>query len=78
MWANITVNLWGCDLLHQWNTQINISAVPETHISGKDIIRYYIQKSPAIQAVQEHKATSKPLEVPTYKMVNGETLNIVG
>ena len=44
-------------------TQINIPAVSETHISGKDIIRYYTQKSPAIQAVQEHKATSKPLEL---------------
>ena len=35
------------------------------HISGKDIIRYYTQRSPAIQAVQENKAISKPLEVPT-------------
>ena len=60
--ANIAVNLWGCDL--QSNTQINMSAVPETHNSGKDIIRYYTQRSLAIQAVQEHKATSKNLEIP--------------
>ena len=36
----------------------------QTHNSGKDIIRYYTQSSPVIQAVQENKATSKPLEVP--------------
>ena len=62
--ANITVNLWGRDLLQQWNIQINIPAVPETHNSGKDIIRYYTQRSPAIQAVQEHEATGKCLELP--------------
>ena len=63
--ADIAINLWDCDLLQQWNSQINISAVPGTHNSGKDIIRYYKQRSSAIQAVQEHKATNKPLEVPT-------------
>ena len=39
--ANITVNLCGRELLQQWNTQIKIPTVPETHVSGKDIIRYY-------------------------------------
>ena len=63
--ANITVNLWGCGMLQQWNTKINIPAVPGTHNSGKDIIRYYMQRSTAIQDAQEPKATSKPLEVPT-------------
>ena len=63
--ADIAINLWGHDLLQQWNTQISIPAVPGTHNSGKDIIRYYEQRSPAIQTVQEHKATSKPLKVPT-------------
>ena len=63
--ADIAINLWGCDLLQQWNTQINIPVIPGTHISGKDVLRYYAQKSPAIQAVQEHTATNKPLEVPT-------------
>ena len=63
--ANIAVNLWGCDLLQQWNTQINIPEIPGTHNSGKDIIRHYTHRSPAIQAVQEYKASSKPLEAPT-------------
>ena len=61
--ANITVNVWGHDLLQQWNTQINISVVPKTHVSGKDIIRHNKQRSLAIQTIQEHKATSKPSEV---------------
>ena len=57
------MNLWDCDLLQQWNTQVNIPAVPKTHVSGKDIIRYRSQRLPAIQAVQEHKTTSKSSEV---------------
>ena len=60
--VNIAVNL--CDLLQQWNAQINIPAVPKTHISGKDITRYYIQRSPVVQVLQELKETRKPLEVP--------------
>ena len=51
--ADIAINLWGCDLLQQWNTQINIPAVSGSHDSGKDVIKYYAQRSPAIQAVQE-------------------------
>ena len=62
--ANIAVNFWGREPQQQRNTQINIPAVRGTHNSGKSIIRYYTQRSPANQAVQEHKATSKPLEVP--------------
>ena len=50
------MNLWGSDLLQQWNTQISVPAVRETRNSGKDIMRYYTQRSPVIQAVQEHKA----------------------
>ena len=61
--ANIAVNLWGHDLLQQWNTQINIPEVPGTQNSEKDIIKYYTQRSPAIKAVQEHNANSKYLEV---------------
>ena len=63
--ADTAINLWGRDLLQKWNTQINIPAVSETHNSGKDVIRYYEQRSPAIQAIQEHRANNKPLEVPT-------------
>ena len=67
--ADIAINLWGRDLLWQYNTQINISVVSETH-SGKDVIRYNAQRSPVIQVVQEHKATNKPLGTnsPTFKM----------
>ena len=39
--------------------------VPQTHVSGKDVIKYYLKRSPAIQAVQEVKGTSKPSEVQT-------------
>ena len=59
--ANTAVNLWGHDLLQQWNTQINIPAVSRT---GKDNIKHYTQRSLAIHAVQNHRASSKPLEIP--------------
>ena len=55
-------------LLQQWNTQINISAEPETQVSGNDIINYYTQKSPTIQAL--HKATIKTSEVQTVRLLN--------
>ena len=61
--VNFAMNLMDHDLLNQWNIQINIPAVPETHISGKDIIRYYTQRSLAIQTIQYHKAISKSLVV---------------
>ena len=51
--------------MQQWNTQINIPAVPETDNFGKYITRYYTQRSLANQTVQENKATSKPLDIPT-------------
>ena len=62
--VNITVNLWGHDPLKQLNTQINITAVPKTHVSGKNILSCYQLRSPVIQGVPEHKATSKTLEMP--------------
>ena len=61
--ATITVNLWDHELLQEWNTQINITAVQETHVFGKDIIRHYKKWSSAIQAVQEHKTMSKPSKI---------------
>ena len=39
--ANIAVNLWGLDLLQQWNTQINIPAAPKTYVSEENIRKYY-------------------------------------
>ena len=66
--ANKGVNLWGHDLLQQWNTQINIPAVSEmehkpTHVSGKDIIGHYKKWSLAIKAVQKDKTTHRAWEV---------------
>ena len=47
--ANIAVNLWGRDILQNWNTQIKISASSKTYVSGKkNVRRYYRQRSPAI------------------------------
>lgn len=67
--TNIAVTLWGHDLLQKWNTQTNIPAVSEiehkqTHVSGKDIIRYYKKQSPNIPDVQKDNISSKPSEVP--------------
>ena len=59
------MNLWGRDLLQQWNTQVNIPAVPKTHVSEKGIIKYYKQRSPLIQDLQAHKASSKTSGVLT-------------
>ena len=59
------MNLWGRDLLHQWNTQINIPAAPKTYVSEENIRRYYRQQTPTNKAIQEHKAIDKPSEVPT-------------
>ena len=52
--ANIGVYLWDCNLLQQWNTQVNISAVPKTHVSGKNIIKYK-QRSPAFRLYKNTK-----------------------
>ncbi|KAL6038305.1 hypothetical protein STEG23_030308 [Scotinomys teguina] len=61
--ANIAMNLWGRDLLKQWNTQINIPPVSETnqltHVSERNTRRYYSNHwSPAIQIVQEQGRTT--------------------
>ena len=56
------MNLWGCDLLQQWNTQINIPPILETnhklmYVSGENITRYK-ELSPTIQVVQEQGTTT--------------------
>ena len=42
--ANIAVNLWGHDLLQQWNTQINIPAASRAYISEIYIYMYIYYK----------------------------------
>ena len=61
--ANIAVNLWDCDLLQQWNTQIILYS--RAYISEENITRYYRWWKPAVRAVQEHKTIDGPSEVPT-------------
>ena len=58
--ADITINLWGCDLLQQWNTQINIPPVYSSDTnyvqsldSRKDLVRRYGKRLPTIHAVQK-------------------------
>lgn len=31
--VNTAMNLWGCDLLQQWKTQINIPPISETSVN---------------------------------------------
>ena len=68
--ANIAVNLWGCDLLQQWSTQINIPAVPKTCVSEEKIRRYYRKQMLAIQDVQEHRTIDNPSDIPTALTLN--------
>ena len=42
--ANLTVNLWGHDLLQQWNTQINIPIVPPKLLFPGKILEDIIEK----------------------------------
>lgn len=69
--ANVAVNLWGRDLLQQWNTQIKIPTLSEKeyrpmHVSRNNIITCYKNQSPTIQAVHKQSTTVVELsEVPT-------------
>ena len=65
------MNLWGHDLLQQWNTQINIPPILETnhkltYVSGENITRYYKEQSLIIQVVQEQGTAAADLsKAPT-------------
>ncbi|KAL6068070.1 hypothetical protein STEG23_001423 [Scotinomys teguina] len=69
--ANVAVNLWGRDLLQQWNTQIKIPTLSEKDYrpmygSRNNIITCYEKELPAIQAVHKQSTTLIQLsEVPT-------------
>ncbi|ERE67690.1 protease-like protein [Cricetulus griseus] len=56
--ADIAINLWGHDLLQQWNTQINIPPMSDTNYvqsldSRKDLVRRYGKRLPIIHAAQK-------------------------
>ena len=65
------MNLWGHDLLQQWNTQINIPLTLETnhkltYVSGKNTRRFYKEHSPTILVVQEQGTTAADIsKAPT-------------
>lgn len=82
--ANITMNLWGRDLLQQCNTHINIPPISETnhklaHVTERNIRRYCSNEwSPAIHIIQEQGTitddlpktpTALPLKWLTHKPV---------
>ena len=74
--TDIAVNLWGHDLLQQWNTQDNIPAVSETdnkltHISGNGIKG---SKKKTIQPVKEKKKNNNQ---PTLRGTNSSTFKMV-
>ncbi|MBV2133728.1 pol protein [Pseudomonas sp. MAP12] len=67
--ADIAINLWGRDLLQQWNTQINIPPVSDTNYvqsldSRKDLVRRYGKRLPTIHAVQKLGTNDGPSEEP--------------
>ncbi|ERE72946.1 Pol polyprotein [Cricetulus griseus] len=67
--ADIAINLWGHDLLQQWNTQINIPPVSDTNYvqsldSSKDLVIHNGKRLPTIHAVQKLGTNDGPSEEP--------------
>ena len=64
--ANITMNLWGRDLLQQWNILLILETNYKlTYVSWKNI-RFYKEQSPTIQVVQEQGTTAADIsKAPT-------------
>ena len=67
--ANIPVNLWIVTCCSNGINRLTFLK-SQTDNSGKDIVKYCTQKLASFQTVQEHKAISKPLEVPTALCLN--------
>ena len=61
--ADTAENLWGYDLLQQWNSQINIPPISKTNCkkrnaSERNIKRYYQGQSHSIQTVHKQAPTA--------------------
>ncbi|MGE9501733.1 hypothetical protein ACQP3D_25365, partial [Escherichia coli] len=67
--TDIAINLWGHNLLQQWNTQINIPPISDVNyiqsLDGrKNLVRRYGKRLPTIQAVQKLGTNDIPSEEP--------------
>lgn len=54
--TNVALNLWGCDLLQQWDTQINFPSILDANHKlmlcfRKNIRRLYKEQLPTVQVV---------------------------
>ncbi|MGE9714899.1 hypothetical protein ACQP3F_24950, partial [Escherichia coli] len=81
--ADIAINLWGHDLLQQWNIQINILPVSDTNYvqsldSREDLARSYGKWLPTIQAVQKLNTNDRPSEEPKALPLKWLTVNLSG
>ena len=68
--VNIAIDLWGYNLLQQWNTQIKHLPLEANHkltyVSGENIRRFYKEQSPNISVIQEQgKIAAIISKVPT-------------